>query len=216
MALNPACQTFIPMLSPYIDGELSPAERVNVERHLAVCHDCAARTADLRAESGLVRVGLDMAADEVDFKGFSQQVMARLTPYRPPLLERLRVSLSEMFLYQRTAMLSSVATAAVVALVASVALLWERTPTGYARPQMMVESVTTEPGARVAPVVMTTDQGDAIIWLVDSDVSGPGEGATPGDDDDDEDDEEDATPAPAPGAPGGQVLDQKRPNGGEL
>lgn len=212
MVPNPACQTFIPMLSPYIDGELTPADRVNVERHLAVCHDCTARTADLRAESGLVRVGLDMAADEVDFKGFSQQVMARLTPYKPPLLERIRVSLSEMFLYQRTTMVTSMATAAVVALVASVAVLWERTPTGYARPQMAVESVTTEAGAKVAPVVMTTDQGDAIIWLVDSDASSPNEGAMPGDDDDDEDDEEDATPGPG----GGQQLNQQKPQGGEL
>jgi anti-sigma factor RsiW len=117
MAGTPACKSFVPLLSPYIDGELSPAERVNVERHLSACRDCTSRAADLRAESALLRVGLEMAVDEVDFKDFTQRVMARVTPERPPLLERLRISLSELFLYHRTAMVSSLATAAVLVLV---------------------------------------------------------------------------------------------------
>ena len=205
MALSPACQTFIPMLSPFVDGELTPAERVTVERHLSACHDCTGRAADLRAESGLIRHGLDLAADEVDFKDFAQKVMARLTPYKPPLLERLRVSLSEMFLYQRTAMVSSLATAAVMLFVVGLALTWKGTPEGYARPQLAVDSVTTEAGAKVAPVVMTTDQGDAIIWLVSSEPEKVEEGAAPVD-----------APAVDPGASAPGKLDQHKPNGGEL
>lgn len=209
MAPNPACQTFIPLLSPFVDGELTPTERVTVERHLAVCHDCTARAADLRAESGLIRHGLDLAADEVDFKDFAQKVMARLTPYKPPLWERLRVSLSEMFLYQRTAMVSSMVTAAVVLFVAvPTALMWKSTPTGYARPLLAVDSVTTEAGAKVAPVVMTNDKGDAIIWLVSSE---PAEEAAPAKDD--------AAQAPPPaGQEPGELkkLDQQKPKGGEL
>jgi anti-sigma factor RsiW len=214
MAPNPACQTFIPMLSPFVDGELTPQERVTVERHLAACHDCTARVADLRAESGLIRHGLDLAADEVDFKDFAQKVMARLTPYKPPLLERLRVSLSEMFLYQRTAMVSSLVTAAVVLFVAVPTLLfWKSTPEGYARQQMMVESVTTDVGAKVAPVVMTTDKGDAIIWMVSSEQP-----ANPSTDS--------SAPAIDQGAPvddnakqdphSPKKLDQQKPKGGEL
>ena len=64
MATNPACQTFIPRLSPYIDGELPPAERQAVDTHLSACRDCTGRVADLRAESGLVRLGMEMLADE--------------------------------------------------------------------------------------------------------------------------------------------------------
>jgi len=215
MALSPACQTFIPMLSPFVDGELTPSERVTVERHLSACHDCTARAADLRAESGLIRHGLDLAADEVDFKGFAQKVMARLTPYKPPLLERLRVSLSEMFLYQRTAMVSSLVTAAVVLFVAvPLALTWKGTPEGYARPQLAVDSVTTEAGAKVAPVVMTTDQGDAIIWLVSTEPAedeavGPAEGGGEGKG-------EARAPPEEPGAGDPRKLDQRKPNGGEL
>jgi anti-sigma factor RsiW len=203
MPQNPACPAFIPLLSPFIDGELTPADRVNVERHLAACQACTGRAADLRAESGLVRVGLEMAADDVDFKDFSLKVMARLTPYKPPLLERLRVSVSETFRYQRTAMISSMATAAALVLIA-VPLLMDRTPLGYAQEQMAVESVTTEQGAQVAPVVLTTDEGDAIIWLVDH-SSADQSLSPPSGDDDDEDDEEDAT-----------GVQKTRPHGGEL
>jgi anti-sigma factor RsiW len=167
MAGNPACDRFVPQLSPYIDGELSPAERVNVERHLAACRDCTGRTADLRAESGLLRVGLEMAVDEVDFKDFAQKVMARVTPEKPPLLERMRLTLSEMFLYQRTAMVSSLATAAVLMLVGLPLLLSDRAPVGYAAERMTVQAVRTYEEAHVAPVVMETDNGGAIIWLVD-------------------------------------------------
>ncbi|HSP78659.1 MAG TPA: zf-HC2 domain-containing protein [Myxococcaceae bacterium] len=168
MAGNPACERFIPQLSPYIDGELSPAERVGVERHLAACRDCAGRAADLRAESALLRVGLEMAVDEVDFKDFAQRVMARVTPEKPPLLERLRISLAEMFLYHRTAMVSSLATAAVLTLVA-VPLLARRddVPLGYGGERMRVRAVSAYEGAKVAPVVLESEDGNTIIWVVD-------------------------------------------------
>jgi anti-sigma factor RsiW len=155
------------MLSPYVDGELTPAERVNVERHLSACRDCTGRAADLRAESGLLRVGLDMAVDDVDFKDFAQKVMARVTPEKPPLLERMKLALSEMFLYQRTAMISSLATAAVLVLVGLPLLLSDRAPVGYAAERMTVKSIQPYQNARVAPVVMETDNGGTIIWLVD-------------------------------------------------
>lgn len=170
MAGNPACERFVPMLSPYVDGELTPAERVNVERHLGACRDCTGRAADLRAESGLLRVGLDMAVDDVDFKDFAQKVMARVTPEKPPLLERLKLALSEMFLYQRTAMVSSLATAAVLVLVGLPLLLSDRAPVGYGAERMTVKSIQPYQNARVAPVVMETDNGGTIIWLVDEET----------------------------------------------
>ncbi|MFZ5468272.1 MAG: anti-sigma factor family protein [Myxococcota bacterium] len=167
MAAHPACQTFIPQLSPFIDGELTPADRVTVERHLAVCKECTMRTADLRAESGLLRVGMEMLADEVDFKDFSQKVLARITPDKPPFLERLKLSLSEMFLYQRGTMLTALATAAVVMLVALPFLLRGGTPVGYAQKRLEVQTVRIDDSANVAPVVMETDSGDAIVWTVE-------------------------------------------------
>jgi len=168
MAGNPACERFIPQLSPYVDGELSPAERVHVERHLAACRDCTGRAADLRAESALLRVGLEMAVDEVDFKDFTQKVLARVTPERPPLLERLRISLSELFLYHRTAMVSSLVTAVLVALVGVPLLLrQDDVPMGYGGERMRVRAVRASEGAKVAPVVLESEDGNTIIWVVD-------------------------------------------------
>jgi anti-sigma factor RsiW len=223
MAANPACKTFQPQLSPFIDGELAPAERTAVERHLAACQACAGRVADLRAESGLIRIGLEMASDDVDFSKFSQNVMARITPERPPLWERVKLSVSELFLYQRGQLVTGMVAAAVVALVAVPLLTRESYPLGYARERMELTAVSTDSEAHVSPVVMYTDKGDAIIWLVDhedhgqqvvpgnpSGPSGPnGQGSDPGDD-------EDVTGKRKQSGEGGKVLDQQRPSGGEL
>ncbi|MBN8230875.1 zf-HC2 domain-containing protein [Corallococcus macrosporus] len=220
MAGNPACERFVPLLSPYIDGELAPGERVNVERHLAACRDCTGRAADLRAESGLLRVGLDMAVDDVDFKDFAQKVMARVTPEKPPLIERLRLALSEMFLYQRTAMISSLATAAVVLLVALPLVLRDNAPEGYAAERMTVKSIQSYQGARVAPVVMETEGGGSIIWMVDEQEEAPDTvkgaagqqkkpGAVEGQESSVEPEGEEGQPSPAPSVP-------PRPTGGAL
>jgi hypothetical protein len=208
--MNPACKTFVPMLSPFIDGELSPSERVTVERHLTACKECTMRAADLRAESGLVRVGMEMLADEVDFKDFSQKVMARITPERPPLGERISLFFSELFTYQRKLMFTSLATAAAVLLVATPIILRGGPQAGYASERMMVDAVKIDDGATVAPVVMETKGGDTIIWMVEkADPTQTKDGST--DPDDGESDEEDFRhEAPAP------LNTKKAPEGGEL
>lgn len=167
MAKNAACQTFIPMLSPFIDGELTPQDRVSVERHLSACKACTAYAADLRAESGLMRVGLEMLADEVDFRDFAQKVLARVTPERPPLFERIKLSLSEMFLYQRGPMVAALASAAAMLLLGLPLLLRDGRPLGYAGERLEVQAVKVEQSAHVAPVVMETESGDTIIWTVE-------------------------------------------------
>lgn len=214
MAGNPACERFVPMLSPYVDGELSSGERVNVERHLGACRDCTGRAADLRAESGLLRVGLDMAVDDVDFKDFTQRVMARVTPDKPPLIERLKLAVSEMFLYQRTAMISSLATAAVLVLVGVPLLTSDRAPEGYAAERMTVKSIQPYRNAEVAPVVMETDNGGTIIWLVDEDSDVLSPGAEKGE-------RQDPTGVGQPDAsgrsgPARPAPDAPRPSGGSL
>src|SRR5260370_39047144 len=94
-----SCQRWIPLLSPFIDGELPPAGRIELERHLAHCTMCRARVGDLRAQSGLGRVGFEMLADEPNFDHFFEKVMARVTPERLSLSERWRVSCNESFAY---------------------------------------------------------------------------------------------------------------------
>ena len=210
---NPACQTFVPMLSPFVDGELPTFQRVEVERHIAVCHDCTGRVADFRAESGLVRLGMEMLADEADFSQFAQGVMARLTPHKLPLLERWRLSLSEMLTHQRAALTYGLVGAACALLVAIPFLMRNREPVGYASPQMAVESVNAERGARISPVVKRAKDGNTIIWLVDTPVPA-GDAGTPGGAPGEELDEELEMEGPRDN--GSKPLDPQRPTGGEL
>jgi len=162
-----SCQRWIPLLSPFIDGELPPASRIELERHLAHCTVCRAWVGDLRAQSGLVRVGFEMLADEPNFDHFFEKVMARVTPEQVSLWERWRLSLSELFAYHRTAMVSSLVTASVALLIGtSLVFSTTRMPDGYASALWSVRKVTTVPEAHVAPVVMPADRGNTIVWLV--------------------------------------------------
>ncbi len=165
---NPARKTFEPLLSPYVDGELSPEERLAVERHIAADKSSAAQVADFRAASGLTRLSFEMLADEQDFTDFANQVMARVTPEKLPLLERVKLSVSEMFTYQRGMLVTVGAMACALALMAAaVVKLSGQDPEGYANARVEVQSVSVDTDAKVRPVVMETEKGDAIIWMVE-------------------------------------------------
>lgn len=197
MGENQACQSFLPLLSAYIDTELTPSQRTQVERHLSACPTCTLRAADLRAESALVRVGLDIVADEVDFKDFPQKVLARVTLERPPFWERVSLWASETLAHERRTVLA----AAAVALLALSPWLWlERAPEGYAQKRLEVQAVSVDPSQMpsVQPVVVKTESGDAIIFLTEPAAAPPNQGER----------EEEGGLAPA--AP------QDTPTGGEL
>jgi anti-sigma factor RsiW len=203
------CQSWTPVLSAFIDGELAPARERELERHLSACPKCAAQVDDLRTTSALVRVGMEMRADEADFSDFAEKVFAKITPERLPWLERWKLSLSELFTYHRTAVVSSLAAAAIAVLVAVPLALRARTPVGYASSQLAVQQVSTLPDSHLAPVVMKGDNA-TIIWLVNHRHTLSS----------------DSQPAPTSnvpqeadsGNPSGQnpPLKQQRPRGGEL
>lgn len=171
---NPARKKFEPMLSPYIDGELSPEERQQVEQHLASNKESADQVADFRAMGGLIRHSMDMAADEIDWKDFSNDVMARVVPEKLPLGERLKLFFSETFAYQRGPMLTGAALATAACAIA-VVVLTGGNPTGYAQPNMSLQAVTVDTGSalQVQPVVMKTRGGDSIIWMVEETPAAP-------------------------------------------
>ncbi len=168
---NPAREKILPLLSPYVDGELSPEERLQVEQHLQNNKESAAQVADFRAGDGLMRNALELQADEVDWKKFSEDVMARVTPEKLPLLERLSLTFSELFTYQRGPVLAGLVGAAAALAIA----------------------IPAE--ATVKPVVFETEGGDAVIWVVDAPDKRDG-----GRKKRDGSDEEDLAPAP-PEAP---------------
>ncbi len=168
---NPAREKFLPMLSPYVDGELSPEDRQLVEQHLQNNKESAAQVADFRAGDALIRHALDLQADDVDWKKFTDDVMARVTPEKLPLFERLKVSLSEMFLYQRGTLVAGFVGAA-LAIAVTVPVLMKLTaavPEGYAGSKVEVQTVSLDQDSEgTQPQAIQTEQGDAIIWTIDA------------------------------------------------
>ncbi|MFN0062884.1 MAG: hypothetical protein ACKVPX_10250 [Myxococcaceae bacterium] len=166
----------------------------------------------MRATSGLLRLGLETQADEVDWNGFAQRVMARVTPEPLPFWERLQLEVSERWTHQRVLWMGGVAVAATAALLLTVGVPWVQRmslPVGYGAPRIAVREVTVDSRAHVAPVVMeNAETGDAIIWLVDHEDAQ----AVPSSNSEDWGDEsdEDAARVPAP-----RPLSD-RPTGGEL
>jgi anti-sigma factor RsiW len=62
------CRALIDILDDYLDGTLSPDDRAEIERHLAVCEPCRAylatyrKTRALGAEAGRVEMPEEMKA----------------------------------------------------------------------------------------------------------------------------------------------------------
>lgn len=199
MSDNPARKKFEPLLSPFVDGELTPKERAQVEQHLAANRESAMQVADFRAASGLMRLTFEQQADQEDWSDFSNQVLAKLTPEKPPLLERITASVTEMFTYQRRMMVGVMVTASLMVAVASMAfLMGSSRGAGYANDRMKVQAVKVDQGAKVAPVVMETEGGDTIIWMVDKP---PAKVAPQGE----ESEEVDSDPQPVPAKKAGDL-----------
>lgn len=200
---NPAREKFLPMLSPYVDGELTPEERQLVEQHLQNSKESAAQVADFRAGDGLMRNALDMQADDVDWKKFTEDVMGRVTPEKLPLLERLKLTFSEMFLYQRGPMVAGlVGAAAAVAIAIPLTMsLVGQAPEGYGAGRVEVQTVSVDTEATVKPVVYETESGDAVIWVVDAPEKKDGGRKKGGGND-----EEDVAPTPPTEEPKKQDL----------
>jgi anti-sigma factor RsiW len=118
----------------------------------------------------MIRHALDQAADDVDWKAFTDEVMSKVTPQKLPFVERLKLTVSEMVLYQRRQMMAAFAgaVAAIAVTVPVILKLTANTPDGYANSKLEVQTVSVEESAQVRPVVMETDQGDAIIWTLDA------------------------------------------------
>ncbi len=164
----PHC-TSVQELSAHLDGELSPAARVALEAHLVGCLACTARLAELRAVGAALRRRLEAKAEARDMSGFAASVLSRLTPSRPPLGERLSVAWEEWRTHRPGTVFGGLGLT--LAAVLALFLLPQRpAPEAVAesgRLNPTVEAVSTDEQSHIAPVVLKTEGGDAIIWLVD-------------------------------------------------
>jgi hypothetical protein len=93
--------------------------------------------------------------------------MAEITPDRPPALERFRLVFSELFAYRRPAMIGAFASVVAALVVISLASRNTGLPEGYGSPRAMVRAISTDEDAHSAPLLLTTDNGDSIVWFVD-------------------------------------------------
>jgi anti-sigma factor RsiW len=166
MAVTP-CPS-LHQLSAHVDGELSAVAREALELHHAGCARCAARLADLRTVGALLRLHVEGQVDRADLSDFADRVLARLQPHRPSLGERLRVGWEEWWTYRPATVMGGVglAAAALLAFLLVPDALRQGIP-GDTRSNPSFQAVSTDEQSHVAPVVLKTEGGDAIIWLVD-------------------------------------------------
>jgi hypothetical protein len=163
---NPARKKIRPMLSPFVDGELSPRERMLVERHLASCKESADEAADMRALSKLLRAGMEEAAEQEDWSAFSDQLLSRVLPEKLPFFQRLRIQLSEVFTYQRHWVLAG---ASAMALACLGVFMWTSPaePVGYGSPHLSIKTVSAKGSSALKTIVTHTETGDAVVWLIE-------------------------------------------------
>lgn len=107
------------LLSAYADGELDAEDVAAIEALLAEDRAAALMVEDTRALSSLLQASLEHSADDVDFAGFADVVMAKLTPHRPSLAVRARRALEDFFGQRRFQLALGAAAAAAVAVVAT-------------------------------------------------------------------------------------------------
>jgi len=162
---NPARKKYRPLFSAFVDGELSPQQRMHIERHLAACPESAQEVADMRALSTLMRTTLEEAAQEEAWEGFADRLMGQLAPERLPWRQRLGVWLSEVFTYRR----GWVAAGALAVPACIGIFMWASPaePVGYASPHLAIKTVSAKGGTALKTMVTHTETGDAIIWVVE-------------------------------------------------
>ena len=164
MSLNP---TTLQLLSAYLDGELTAAERETVERVLAADARMREIERSMRGLGSAMRAASEAEVAKVDFSGLADRVLARV-PRRPGVLDRLRAVWSRPWL--PVGGLIAVAAAAFFAL----------RPASPGAPGVDVQSATVvEASPELRPVVLKTETGDAIIWLVEKPDASGNHRATP-------------------------------------
>jgi anti-sigma factor RsiW len=166
MSLNPAT---LQLLSAYVDGELTAAERETVERALAADPRVREIERSLRGLGPAMRVLSEAEVEKADFSGLANRVMARVSR-RSGVLARLREAVRGPWL----------PVGGLVALAAAAFFAFRPVTPPPSAAGVDVSSLTVvESSPELRPVVLKTDTGDAIIWLVEKPDAAGNHRATP-------------------------------------
>jgi anti-sigma factor RsiW len=165
MSLNPAT---LQLLSAYVDGELTADERETVERALAADPRVREIERSLRGLGPAMRVLSEAEVEKADFSGLADRVMARVSR-RSGVLARLREAVRGPWL----------PVGGLVALAAAAFFAFRPVAPAPSVAGVDVSSVTADSQPELRPVVLKTDTGDAIIWLVEKPDAAGNHRATP-------------------------------------
>jgi anti-sigma factor RsiW len=98
------CEESVPLIGPYLDGELPEEDLVWLEEHLSDCDPCSARMKLLVAQAEAVRECVAARAREADLSGVADAVLARIDREGPRPVPPLSVWGLEMWGAHRTAL----------------------------------------------------------------------------------------------------------------
>ncbi|MGZ6078098.1 MAG: anti-sigma factor family protein [Myxococcaceae bacterium] len=166
MSLNPST---LQLLSAYIDGELTAAEREVVERALAADPRVREIEQSMRGRGPAMRTLSDAQVAQANFSGLADRVLGRVSR-SPGVLDRLREAWRRPWF----------PVGGLVAVAAAAFFVFRPVaPVPGAQGVVVVDTVTSGSPAQVQPVVLKTDEGDAIIWLVEHPDASGAHRATP-------------------------------------
>lgn len=165
MSLNPAT---LQLLSAYVDGELTAAERETVERALAADPRVREIERSMRGLGSAVRTLSEAEVAKADFAGLTDRVMARVSR-RPGVLVRFRDAWRRPWL----------PVGGLVAVAAAAFFVLRPMAPPPAVDGVVVQSATADSQPELRPVVLKTESGDAIIWLVEKPDASGNHRATP-------------------------------------
>lgn len=159
MSLNPST---LQLLSAYIDGELTAAEREVVERALAADPQVREIERSMRGLGPAMRALSDAHVAQANFSGLADRVLGRVSR-RPGVLDRLREAWRRPWF----------PVGGLVAVAAAAFFVLRPGAPVPAEQGVIVQSASADSPAQLQPVVLKTETGDAIIWLVEHpDASG--------------------------------------------
>lgn len=117
------CQDALEMLSPYLDGVLTPAEREAVRVHLACCPNCSAELEELRASLRLLQELPELTPPA----GFRAGVMEKIDQQpAPQQVPQHKSWLNRVTGVARSTWYRTAAVAAVMAMTLGLTALWEK------------------------------------------------------------------------------------------
>jgi anti-sigma factor RsiW len=164
------CQESVPLLGPWLDGELREEDRLWLEEHVGCCPTCTARKALLEAQRDALREAVVRRAADADLSALADAVLSRvLRDPEPARLLRIRVWGTEMWRAHRTR-ISAGAALAVAACLAVVAIVAPRRSGDPAATLLAARM----PGASVDEVDFENHEGavlqagqTTVIWVDD-------------------------------------------------